>query len=1082
MKKLLLALTVLMVSCSLAFLPATKAIAQQQTVSGTVTGPDGSGIAGITVHVKGTSTGTATDANGHYQLSVPENATLIFTGIGYTQQEIAVSGQSTVDVTMGTSLESLNEVVVVGYSTTTKRAFTGSVKTVSADRIENKDVSDVTQALTGEIPGVRVINTSGQPGSAPTIRIRGFGSVNGNRDPLYVVDGVPYTGYTNSINPADVASINVLTDAVATAIYGARGSNGVILITTKTGANKKPFVEVDMKYGTNKSILPRHQVLESPETFIGLAWEALYNEGKYYEGTDDPAGYANKYLFSSKGIAPGYNMWKISADSAGVAQLINPESRMVKSGVQRTYTPEDWEDYAFQPSDRVETNLKLGGGTDKTSYYTSIGYLNDNGYSIKSNFKRISARLNLTHEIKSWLSGKMNFAYANTTTHNIGQESNSNSLFWFVDNIPPIYPLFVRDPNGDKVSEPIFGGYLYDYGGGEGKERGFGSLTNSVADANYNTKTSKRNNFNGNGALKVKFLKHFYFKSQFGLQYFNDSYVNLTNKFYGSAASQNGSIYQVKTEMLNYDWLNMLHYNQHFGRHNIEALAAHEATSWRTHYLSAFKTNLVQNDNTELDNAVVSTPSSSYTNAYELESWFGQINYDYNSTYYLSASIRRDGSSRFVKDKWGTFGSVGAGWLLSNENFMNSAGIIKYLKLKASYGLIGDQAGVGYYPGYDLFSISNLNDNPSFAFNTKGNPDLTWETAKIFQVGTEFKLGTFLTGSVDYYIKNTDNLIFERRVGPSIGYALIQVNDGQLRNQGLEFDLTGHIVNKGDFYVDLGVNGEMLQNELTQMPIDPATGEPKVIDIQGYYGRGEGHSIYDFYMREFTGVDPDDGTSTWTAYYDDTNGNGKLDGGEAIASLEDYKAKNPDKVSQIKRTTTKSYQEATQFYVGKSAIPELRGAVNLTAGYKGFSLAVQLLYGIGGYAYDFVYARLMDDPIVGTNNWSVDILNRWQKKGDMTDVPRITNGNDPNVSSTSTRFLTKSDYLALNNVRLGYTFPDKWMNKFGATNLSVWVSGDNLWIHTARKGFNPTTSEAGGSDWYTYSPLSTLSAGIKIRF
>lgn len=1091
MKKNLLALTIILVGCSLAFLPLRQANAQEQTVSGTVAGEDGSGIPGITVQIKGTNTGTATDAVGHYEIAVPDNATLIFRGIGFNQKEVEVNGQSSIDVTLETSMESLNEVVVVGYGTTTKKAFTGSVKTVSDERIGNKNVSDVSQALTGEVPGVRVINTSGQPGSAPTIRVRGFGSVNGNRDPLYVVDGIPIDNGNsgvggqginplNAINPSDVKSINVLTDAVATAIYGSRGANGVVVITTKSGQGKKPFVEVDFKYGTNKQIIPRHQVIQSPETFIGLAWESLYNQRLYEEemSPEEAVKSANQILFAGGdfGIASHYNIWDVKDGS----DLINPETRRVRSGVQRKYDPEDWEEYAFQPSSRIETNIKLGGSSDRTSYYTSLGYLDDKGYSFKSRFKRITARLNLDHEVNSWLSSKMNVNYANTTTNNIGQESNSNSLFWFVDNIPPIYGLYLRDNEGNKVPDSIFGGYRYDYGN---NGRGFGLGTNSVADAHYNTKRSKRNDFNGNGAVEMKFLKHFTFKSQIGLQYFNNSFINLTNKFYGSAAASNGSIYHVKVERFSYDWLNILNYNQSFGKHNIEALAAHEATSWESRISSAFKTNLVQNDNTELDNAVVSSPSSSYSIGYALESWFAQANYDYNGTYYLSASIRTDGSSRFLKDKWGTFGSVGVGWLLSNEGFMNSVGVIKFLKLKASYGVIGDQAGVGYYPGYDLLMISNLNDNPAFSFDRKGNRNLTWETAKIFQVGTEFELGNFLSGSIDYYNKNTDNLIFDRRVGPSIGYALIEVNDGQLRNQGVEFDLTGHIINQSDLYVDLGINGEILKNELIRMPIDPATSNPKIIDVQSYYGRGQRHSIYDYYMREYRGVDPEDGLSQWTVYYVDANDNGELDNGEEnINSLEDYKAKNPDKTGQIKKSTTKVYQDATQFYVGKSAIPKVRGAINLTAGYKGFSLAVQMLYGIGGYGYDFVYARLMDNPKIGGNNWSVDMLKRWQKPGDITDVPRLSDGYDPNVASTSTRFLTKADYLILNNVRLGYQFPKKWYARYGLTDLSVWVSGDNLWMHSARKGFNPSISQAGVSDWYTYTPLSTFSAGLKIRF
>lgn len=1048
--------------------------AQSIDITGTVKNEKGEAIPSASVKINGSNRGTLTSNEGTFTLSVEEGAVLHISAIGYLPVDQPVAQEMNIVLKLEDASIAGEDVLVVGYSTSTKQAFTGSVATISADKIENKSVSNVSQALAGEVPGVRVINTTGQPGKAATIRIRGFGSVNGNRDPLYVVDGMPFSADINSINPTDVQSINVLSDAVATAIYGARGANGVVLITTKSGKSNKPFVEVTAKYGVNKDLLPRYSVLKSPEEYVGLAWEAMYNEG-IIEGADNPVDYANSRLFSSAGIAPSYNIWNVSS----VADLIDPTTHKVKSGISRKYNPENWEDYAFQSSHREEVNLTMGGGDSKTNYYTSIGYLNDKGYSINSDYKRISARMNLTHEVNKWLSGTMNFGYSNSTTNEGGQEANSNSVFWFVDNNPPIFPLFLRDKDGNKVEDPYFGGYQYDYGE---DGRGFGALTNAIADAHYNTDRHKRNDFNGNGSLKVKFTENFSFKSQFGLQYYNDDYVNLTNKFYGSAASSNGSIYQVKNEMLDYDWLNIFQYNKRFGMHNIEALAAHEATSYSLSYSNAFKSNLVENDNEELNNAVVSSPSSSYTNKYKVESYFAQVNYDYKSTYYLSGSVRRDGSSRFVKNKWGNFGSVGAGWVMSNESFLNSSNIIKYLKLKASYGVIGDQSGVGYYPGYDLLNINNLNDNPAFSFDTKGNPDLTWEKAEIYQIGTEFRIGEYLSGSADYFIKNTNNLIFDRRVGPSIGYALIKVNDGALRNQGLEFQLTGHLLKQKDAFINLSVNGEMLSNKLTRMPIDPATGKPKIIDVQGLFGRGKGHSIYDFYTREYAGVDPEDGTSMWTAYYNDANGNDKADDGEYITSLEQYKADNAGNLGDIKKTTTKTYANATQYYIGKSAIPKIRGGINLNAGYKGFDLSVQMLYSFGGYAYDGAYAILMDNSAIGTNNWSTDIFNRWQKEGDITSVPRLSNDEDANVASSSTRFLTKSDYLALNNVRLAYNIPNTLLDKYSISEMSIWVSGDNIWLHSKRKGFNPSTSEDGGSSMYRYSPLSTFSVGLRVKF
>lgn len=1048
---------------------------QSRILTGRITDPQGNPVANASILIKGTTIGTTTKEDGSYSINLPADAkTIVISGVGFSAIEQLIGAENSINVSLQPTNKDLQEVVVVGYSKTTREAFTGTAKVVSGEQLNNKSVSNVSQALAGEVAGVRVINTSGQPGTAATIRIRGFGSVNGNRDPLYVVDGVPFNGSLNSINMADVASTTVLKDAAATAIYGSRGANGVIIITTKNGRSKKSFIEVDGRIGRNLSLVPRYQVMKSPENYIGLSWEAMYNQGVIL-GEDDPVAYANENLFSDNGISPNYNIW----NAADGGELIDPVTHAVRSGVSRKYNPERWEDFAFQSSLRSETNLKMGGGDAKTNYYTSFGYLNDVGYSINSDFKRLSARLNLNHEVRKWLVTSMNIGYANTKTNSNGQEENSNSIFWFVDNIPSIYPLYLKDADGNNVPDPIFGGSQYDYGDAGRK---FGSLTNAIADATYNTYRAKRNELNGSASITLKFTKELSFETRFGAQYFNNDYYELLNKFYGSAASQNGSIYRQKTELTSTNLLNMLRYARSFGSHNLELLAAHEATDWKQTITTVSKYNLVQNNNDELNNAIVSNPSFSYNNRYKLESYFAQANYDFARTYYLSASIRRDGSSRFVKDKWGNFGSIGAGWVISNAGFMDKQTIFDFLKLKASYGLIGEQSGIGYYPGYNLFNVDNLNDNPAFSFNTKGNPDLTWETSRMFQTGVEFNLGKYLSGSVDYYIKNTTDLIFDRRVGPSIGYALIKVNDGVLRNQGLEFDLTAHLLRNKNAYIDFGVNGETFKNRIIEMPLDPVKGTQKPIDVQAPFGWSKDHSIFDYYMRNFAGVDPVDGLSTWTIFYDDANNNDAVDAGEGVSSLSQYLADNPSKNGSLKQSTTKTYSSATQYYVGKSAVPKLRGAFNLNAGYKNFNLSVQLLYSLGGYSYDAAYASLMGNDLIGGNNWHEDINRRWQKEGDITDVPRLSNEEDPNVNSQSSRFLTKANFLALNNMRLGYDLPSLMLEKIGISEASFWVSGDNLWLTSKRKGFNPSTSETGNTDIYRYSPLSTISVGLRAKF
>lgn len=1051
--------------------------AQEMTVTGTVVDEDGLPLPGVNVIEQGTNNGAQTNFDGEYSISVEQGKILVFSYLGFATQEITVGNSNSIDVTMAEDAAALDEVVVVGYGTATKQSFTGSAKKVDGEMLSRKNVADVSKALAGEVSGVRVINTSGQPGEDATIRIRGIGSVNGNRDPLYVVNGVPFNGSISSINPADVESTTILKDAVATAVYGARGANGVVVINTKSGKVGESNIEVELKTGQNFRGLPQYETVDSPERYIGLSWEAMKNKG-IKNGADDPAQYANENLFSKSGISEKYNMWEVD----NVSELIDPSTGMVRPGVTRKYNPENWEDYAFDPSLRTEANVRLSGGSEKSTYFSSLGYLEDKGYSVNSDFHRYTGRLGVTHDVKDWLSGTMDLGYSLSKSKQNGQSEDSGSVFWFVDNIPPIYPLFLRDENGGFVNDPIYGGNQYDYGEG----RGFGALTNSVADANYNKRNYQTHELNGNVSLDAQLAEGLTFETRLGAQYFNRSYTSLTNPFYGSAASSNGSIYKTKRERFSYNFLQLLRYQKSFDRHSVEAFVAHESNSWEEQYLFASKSNLVVPDGEELNNAVKSSPAGSYTRDYTLESYFGQINYDYDDTYYLTATVRRDGSSRFLQDKWGNFGSVGASWVMSNEDFMRDQSVFDYLKLKASYGLVGEQAGVGYYPGNDLYAINNLNDEISLSFDSKGNRDLTWETSKQFQAGVELNVGSFLDVNVDYYRKLTEDLLFERRVAPSLGYALINVNDGELLNSGLEFDVTANIIKNEDYFLNVGVNGEVLHNELKMMPIEPATNEPKVLDQQGYFGRAKGHSIYDFYMKEYAGVDAQTGVSTWNAYYVD-GGNPTADGfvpegATIIKNLTNYLASNPEMQSEVMKAKTTKYADATEKFTGKSAIPDVRGAFNLNAGYKGFTLSAQLLYQIGGYSYDFVYARMMGNDQIGSNSWHTDILNRWQQPGDVTDVPRLSSNADQNVSSTSTRFLTKADYLALNNARIGYDFPNKFIEPMNLKGLSIFVSGDNLFLFSKRDGFNPSTSEAGTSDWYNYSPLTTITGGVRVKF
>lgn len=1069
--------------------------AQEKTITGTVSDESGS-LPNVSVLVKGTSEARVADSNGKYSIKVKAGDVLVFSYLGYKTLERTVGIENIINVKLEQGSNNLDEVIVLGYGKTTKKSYTGTATVVSKEKLEAKSFSNVTNSLIGEVAGVTVINGSGQPGSVGTVRIRGFGSVNGNRSPLYVVDGVVYIGGINSINPADIETTTILKDASATAIYGSRGSNGVILISTKKGASAKTFIEVESKMSVNDQLIPRYDVISNPEQWVGLVWEGLYNRG--VATNVDPIAFANGRLLGANGIGVGYNMWNV----ATAADLIDPLTATVRPGVTRKFTPERYVDEAISAAMRNETNLRMGGGSKATNYYASFGYLEDKGIIINSDYKRYTSRLNLNSQIKPWVKVGANVGHTFSRSTNNGQTNGAENIFEFADKMAPVYPVFERDANGNKIVDPIYGGFLYDYG----PNRPNSNSLNPIASALYDLDRTEAHELNANFDFDFKISENFSFLVKYGAQYSTYENRDFTNPFYGPLKGDGGTLGIGTNQYLNQNFQQILKYNKSWGNHSLDVLAAHESLVFDNNYIYQSAKQMASPFILELNNfiTVTSTPSG-YNEGFSVESYFGQINYSFDNKYFFSGSLRTDGSSRYLNDnKWGNFGSIGAAWDLSKENFLKDNNLIKFLKLKSSYGITGDQNGVGYYSGYDSFGVSNLAGSVSISPTGNGNPNLTWETSKMFQVGAEFTLGKFLDGSLDYYSKKTEDLIFSRRVGPSAGIAIITVNDGELMNKGLEFDLTGHLVKNKDFSLDLTVNGAFLNNELITMPLDPATGNEKYLDTQGVYAWSKGRSIFDFFLREWAGVDPSDGTPMWYQYYDDKNDNGILDAGEPTSNSTPWFIQNPDNPSDlnnnnqtasiveyqkrvsdtnIKKQVTKTYSDASQVYNNKSSIPKLQGAFRLASKIHDFDFSAQFTYSMGGYAYDGQYAELMQDRFgAGKNNFHTDITNRWRKPGDITNVPRLADATDIQAISASTRFLTKSDYIALNNLKVGYTLNNKMISNLGIESLNVWLAGDNLFQSTARAGFLPNTSETGSSGRALYAPVTTLTLGVRVKF
>lgn len=1051
--------------------------AQNQNVSGTVSDENGLPLPGATVVIEGTTTGVSTDFDGNYSIQANQGDVLLFSYVGYSTQSQAVGASNTINVSMEQD-NALEEVVVVGYNSTSKEAFTGTATKIETENIEAKAMGNVSQALRGEVAGVNVVTGSGAPGSDATIRIRGFGSVNGNRSPLYIVDGAPYASDISAINPADIASLTVLKDAAATSIYGSRGANGVIVITTKRGKVGKSEITVDVRTSINTLFLPNYDVIESPEEYIELSYSALKNKATLL-GESNPSAWASANLYGTpEGINPVYNIWDVDGD-----QLIDQSTGKFNSGIGRRYTPTRWADAAFGTGYRQEANLQFSGGNEKTQFSTSFGYLEDEGYTINSKYTRYSTRLSIDHNAKDWLRVGGNLAFTgglyNNSSSSEGSAGSSGNIFALTNTTPAIYDIYLRDTNGELVEDPIFGGYQYDYGNEYGRRAW--NATNGIADAIYDVDKDEAITLLGNFNIGVDLTEWLTFDVRYSGQYNNFDSYSRGNPYYGGNAGS-GILFVTNSQSTNQNFLQMLKFNKSYGNHNVDAFVAHESTENKFTAISAAAENAILPNTFSLDQ--YTTPfgrASSYMQSWTLDSYFAQLNYNYDGKYYISASGRRDGSSRFKNNKWDTFGSVGLGWIASKEDFFPADSFVNFLKLKASYGLIGDQ-GTNLRYGWQIYNINQTPDG-SYSFtqsSTLANPDLTWEVKTSTQFGIESSLfDDRLMLDLDYYVNDTKNLFFTQTLPGSSGSARIQYNDGVLRNNGFEFNATVKVFDTDDFKMSFNINGEMFDNEITEMPADYFTGEPKVLDGQ----LSKGKSLYDFYMREWAGVNPATGAAMWNLYYDDINGDGIFNSGDSqIASMTLYLDENPN--ANVQQTTTEDYTDATQKYVGKSAIPDVRGGFRLNAEYKNFDISAQFSYSIGGYVFDNGYRTLMNNRnLIGNDNFHTDVRQAWKQPGDMTNVPRMSAGyfTDTQHSLTSTRFLTKADFLSLNNLRIGYTLPENTASRANLSKVSFFVSGDNLMMLSARKGLNPTTLIS-SSNSGIYMPMTTFSLGTKVQF
>lgn len=1021
--------------------------AQDLTVTGQVTDEStGEGIPFASVILKGTTHGVATDAEGNYSITVPSSGVLEFSSIGYQSTEMPVNGQRRIEASLKTDSEFIDETIVVAYGVQKKSSFVGAAEQVSGEKLATMSSTNISKSLEGAVAGLQTSSSSGTPGSSASIIIRGLGSVSASQEPLLVVDGVPYEGSLNSIASNDIESLTVLKDAAANSMYGARGSNGVIIITTKRGTSDRVSVTFDAKVGVNSRGVPAYDVITDPGDYYEMAWESFRNS--VYYGGQMSLGQANAYA-SGALISDylRYNVYKGIDDT----ELIDPTTGKLNPYAYDRKWTDNWNKDVFRNGVRQEYTLTASGGSEKTQAYMSVSYLNDEGYVPASGFERISVRGKIDQTIGRRIKVGLNLAYSNTTQnlYNSSESSGSYSnLFFFGQNIAPIYPIYQYDlETGAKLYGPN-GEDLYDWG----ENRAYGQLSNPYGQLLTSKNEQISDNISSRGYIDIQILKDLKFTANVAYDVFLDKYDYFTTPVGGDAATVNGRGTQQTNRYTALNANQIISYTPTFGDHSLNILLGHETKSDVSYALSGQMTNFVDPNNSDFANAVVYQNLTSSTSEYFLQGVFARAEYNYANKYYLSGSYRMDASSRFAPDKrWGSFWSVGASWNAKQENFLIGVGWIDALRIKASYGTQGND-NIGVTKVYeDLYTISRVDGEASIVKAFRAAPDVTWEKSDNFNAGFEARFFDRLSVNADFFIKETKDMIYYRPLAPSQGEPSTQlVNDMDMKNTGIEFEVSADIIKTPNVLWNVTINGTHYKNAITKLPSD----QPQTGYNTGNYWRSLGGSLYDFYLLEWAGVDPENGRAMYNVYSQAGTG-GEFEG------------------------TTYSATNATQRAVGKSAIPDLYGGISTYLSFYGFDVSASLAYQIGGWTLDSNYQGLMGSGSVGTN-WHKDIFDRWTPQNTDSQIPRLDNG-DLEASQTSTRFLTKASYLSLRNVTIGYTFPKRLTDKIAMQNLRIYLTGDNLWYTSKRKGLDVRQSFK-GSTGFTYSALRTISAGISFTF
>ena len=996
-----------------------KAVSQpgsrKKRVTGVVKDVMGEPLIGANVVEKGRSTnGVITDFNGKFTLEVDESASLVVSYIGYLAQDIPTKGKGDFHIILKEDTNTLDEVVVTGYGDFKKATYTGSASVLTTEKLEALPVVSVGQMIESNIPGISVVaGTSSQPGAKTTLRVRGVASMNASTEPLYVLDGVPIPsydlsnftsmseaggmGFIETLNPADIESITVLKDAASASLYGAKGANGVVLITTKKGKEGKLRVNMAAKYGIT-DFAYTYRPLMGGEERRELIHEGLVNF-QLDKGVSEQEAqqYADANIDQyAKRLPQGYSDW---------------ESALFKTGYQQDY------------------NLSASAGNQNSSFIGSLGYTKQTGVSLNSEMERFTGRVDASNKYKKVEFG-MNASFSWTKNVHLPEgKFYGSAIYASKVNLTPSTPIYNEDGT---------------YASGYRENNGY----NPILEAEVNDYYARTVRAMGTAKIAYNVWDNLKVSSVFTVDY------SLTKDFFfQSPDGRDGATYQGRgrmqmTDRIRYTSQNNLTYSKTFGKHSVSAVTAFEVMKYDYEDLYAAKKTYGQDINTSLGNAADPIDADQKLQEDALMSYVASVNYSYDDKYYASFSFRRDGSSRLSPDtRWGNFWSLSASWRLSQERFMQPLkSVLSDLKLRASYGVNGNlpSSYYGYQSTYTTGAF--YSGKPSPWESTLGNEELTWEKNYALNLGLDIGLFSRVNVSLDWYTRTTKDLLMSKQLNSISGFSSLLTNVGQMRNTGVELEVRSNNIKTKDFSWTTAFNLSHNKNKILKLADLPWF-------VDGRYVRKEGYPFNTIYLREYAGVDPETGSALYYDNQQDENGN-----------YTKNKVTDPGQASPIPL---------------KDITPTISGGFMNTFNYKFIDLSFNLSYSFGGYSYDNASYILQDDGYSVISNKSTEQRRRWQKPGDITDVPRFVYGNKKGGNYNSSRAIHSTDHIRLKSLILGLNAPKAWLQKLGIGNARIYFSGTNLLTWAAYDQYDPEMSGVVG--FYT-PPLKTYAFGLELKF